>query len=99
MADVVGTLVGLEVVSGFGALVSIVVDALIAVDDFAHCSCYLLIVRHGRGHPQKCVHPRNVGHPWSLLLGIAVVTGCFALVQYCLCCLNNALEVFYLLCC
>ncbi len=31
MADVVGALVGLEVVSGFGALVGIVVNALIAV--------------------------------------------------------------------
>ena len=31
MADVVGTLVGLEVVSGNGALVGIVVNALIAL--------------------------------------------------------------------
>jgi hypothetical protein len=69
------------------------------VDDFAHCSCYPLIVRRGWGHPRKCVHPRNVGHPSSSLLGVAVVTGCFALVQYCLCCLYDALEVFYLLCC
>ncbi len=46
------------------------------------------------------MHPQNVGHPRSSLLGVAVVvTGCFALVQYCLCCLYNALEIFYLLCC
>ncbi len=31
MADVVGALVGLEVVSGFGALVGVVVNALIAL--------------------------------------------------------------------
>jgi hypothetical protein len=31
LADVVGALVGLEVVSGFGALVGIVVNALIAL--------------------------------------------------------------------
>ncbi len=31
MADVVGALVGLEVVSGFGALFGIVVNALIAL--------------------------------------------------------------------
>jgi hypothetical protein len=28
------------------------------------------------------VHPRNVGHHRSSLLGVAVVTGCFALVQF-----------------
>jgi hypothetical protein len=53
-----------------------------------------LIVRSGRGHPWKCVHPRKFGHPLSSVLGIVVVNGCVILVQCCPCCLYNVLESF-----
>jgi hypothetical protein len=43
--------------------------------------------------------PWKLGHPQSLVLGIAVVNGSVILVQCCPCCFYNALEIFCILCC
>ncbi len=45
------------------------------------------------------MHPRKFGHSWSLVLGVAVVNGSIILVQCCLCCFYNVLEIFCILCC